>query len=432
MLTKWLLGKEQTVKSSGVIWNTIGGLMTAGQSAIILIFITRRLGLEIAGMVTIAYALAQLFLALARYGVRNYQVTDVTEQASFKDYFVVRLITLIGSGAAAVIYLICVLLIGSASPEKAGIILEVVILYLITAFEDVFAGRSQQVGRLDIGAKIVGVRMIASTALICVAVWAGAGIHVALLLGILCSIVLDIWFLGRTFRSVCPERQHAARDKVWNILKTCLPLCIGMTLMLYIGNAPKYMINWYMDETTQAIFGYIMMPVFVVTLLNQFIYQPMIKDLGDLWAQRAISAFRKRVFRQCLIVGGLIAAALAIGMTIGLPILSFIYGTDLTGYRPEFAVLLVGGGCYALAAYLNVPITTIRKQIALAIGYLSATVVALALGRFFVVRQGMMGAAILYLVITALLAAIYFVVLMVAIQRNASANREMADEHKQS
>ncbi len=418
-MTKWLLGKEKTAKSSSVIWNTIGGTVNAGQSAIILIFISHRLGLVTAGMVTIAYALAQLFMSVAKYGVRNYQVTDVQEQTSFREYFFARLITLVGAGVALVVYLFIVIRFGDCTADKAWIIFEVVILKMVDSFEDVFIGRFQQVGRLDIGAKIMAIRLIFSTAVICIAVFAGTNIFIALFLAIICSVILDIWFLGKTFKTVNYGQSKTSKNNIWQLFKVCLPLCVGTTLAIYIGNAPKYMINWYMDESTQAIFGYIMMPVFIITLLNQFIYQPVIKDLGDFWVRREITAFRKRVYRQCLIVAGLIVAALILGMTIGLPILSFIYGTDLNGYRPEFAVLLLGGGFYALAYYLNVPITTIRRQNSLAIGYLVATVVSIVLGRWFVIQQGIMGAAIMYLVITVLLAAIYFVVLMWGIRKGS-------------
>ncbi len=432
MLAKWLLGKEQRIRSSSVIWNTIAGAFHAGQSAIILIFITRQFGLVTAGMVTIAYALGQIFYSVARYGIRNYQVTDVTEQTSFRDYFIARLITLFGTAAALAVYLFIVMRFGDCTGEKAWIILEVSVLKLTEALEEVFLGRFQQMGRLDIGAKIMGVRTILTTVVICVAVMAGVNIFLSLFLGILCSVVLDIWFLSRTFHTVNPERTKAVRSKIWELLKTCLPLCIGATLAIYIGNAPKYMINWYMDETTQAIFGYIMVPAYLITLLNQFIYQPMVKGLGDLWAVQEVRAFRRRVLRQCLIVAGLIVVAMVLGMTIGLPVLSFLYATDLSGYRSEFAVLLLGAGFYALAYYLNVPITTIRRQNSLAIGYLVATVVALATGRWFVVRQGMLGAAILYLVITALLAAIYFVVLMAGIYKGDRKDREEVHEYGQS
>ncbi len=368
-------------------------------------------------MVTIAFAIAQIFLSVAKYGIRNYQVTDVEEQTSFKEYFSARLITLALTAVVFAVYIIYSFQTDT-STLKSWIILEVVVLKLIDGFEDVFIGRFQQLGRLDIGAKIMAIRLIISTLVISISVLAGVDICLSLFLGIASSVLLDVYFLITTLPMAYIEQKKANLHNIFQLLKVCLPLCIGTTLAIYIGNVPKYMINDYMDETTQAIFGYIMLPVFVVTLLNQFIYQPMIKGLGDLWERRDIKVFQKRILRQCFIVIGLVIVVLIGGLLVGLPLLSFLYGTDLTGYKSEFAVLLLGGGFYAIAYYLNIPITTIRLQNTLAVGYALAAVVALFTGKWFVTTNGMMGAAILYLTINALLVIIYIIVLVIGIKKN--------------
>jgi O-antigen/teichoic acid export membrane protein len=171
-----------------------------------------------------------------------------------------------------------------------------------------------------------------------------------------------------------------------------------------------------MNEEAQAIFGYIMMPVFVITLLNQFIYQPMVKDLGDLWEDKNITKFRDCILRQCLIVLGLTVAIIIGGVLVGLPILSMMYNINLTSYTTEFALLLAGGSLYALACYLNVPLTTIRKQNYIAVGYFVATCLSLILGRYFVVTDGMLGAAFLYLCVNTMLVAVYAVVLALGVK----------------
>ena len=105
MLMKWFIGNEKDRKRSSVIWNAIGGAANACQSAIILIFISHKLGIMVAGIVTIAYAVANLFMSMEKYGMRNYQVTDVNERFSFKDYLYARFFVLIGVVIISVIYL---------------------------------------------------------------------------------------------------------------------------------------------------------------------------------------------------------------------------------------------------------------------------------------------------------------------------------------
>lgn len=417
MLTRWFLGNEKASARSGAVWNTIGGTLNAGQSAIILIFISHKLGIVTAGIITIAYAVANLFLAMGKYGMRNFQVTDTNDNFLFGDYFHTRIITASTAFLISVIYMIFCFNFADYSVSKTFLILEVIVYKMIDAFEDVYFARYQQKGRLDIGAKLMAFRLCVSTVLICILVLYGINIYIVFLAAIAVSLVIDIFFISRTRTVIEISTGAFNRENVFMLLKTAFPLCVGMTLSIYVGNAPKYMIDWYMDEETQAIFGYIMLPVFVITLLSQLLYQPVTKSLGDLWNGGKYNLFIKKVFRQYLIIAVLTILALVLGYFIGLPILSFLYNTDLTVYGKEFLVLLFGGGCYALAYYLNVPITTMRKQKIIAVGYAAAAVAALVLGKFFVSNGGMFGASVLYLVINLILVFVYTIAFLININK---------------
>lgn len=408
---QWFTDIPKNKNRSSVIWNTAGGMFNAGQAAILLVFIAHKMDLVTAGIVTIAYAVANLFLSICKYGIRNYQVTDVKEKFSFSDYLYSRYITLTGTFILLTSYLAYEYLFGGYTLEKAAIFLEVAVLKLIDAFEDVFIGRYQQVGRLDTGAKIMALRLMVSTVFICILISVGTGIHISFLGGIILSIVFDIHVIKNTFFITQTTFAKKQISKIMDLLKHGLPLCIGITLSIYIGNVPKYMIDAYMTEEIQAIFGYIMMPVFVITLLNQFIYQPMVKGLGELWEAGDVTNFKKSIFKQCLIVCGLTTVVIAGGMLAGLPVLSVLYHVDLSGYLVEFAVLLLGGGLYALAYYLNVPITTIRRQNYIAYGYAGVSILALFSGGYFVTTWGILGAAVLYLILNIILVIVYSIVL---------------------
>ncbi len=424
-LYQWFTDIPKNKNRSSVIWNATGGMFNAGQAAILLVFIAHKMDLVTAGIVTIAYAVANLFLSICKYGIRNYQVTDVKEKFSFSDYLYSRYITLTGTFILLTSYLAYEYLFGGYTLEKAAIFLEVAVLKLIDAFEDVFIGRYQQVGRLDTGAKIMALRLMVSTVFICILISVGTGIHISFLGGIILSIVFDIHVIKNTFFITQTTFAKKQRNKILDLLKRCLPLCIGITLSTYIGNVPKYMIDAYMTEEIQAVFGYIMMPVFVITLLNQFIYQPMVRGLGELWKAGDVTNFKKRVLKQCLIVCGLTTVVITGGMSVGLPVLSVLYHVDLSGYLAEFAVLLLGGGLYALAYYLNVPITTIRRQNYIAYGYVAVSTLALLTGGYFVKTWGILGATVLYLVLNIILVISYSIVLGFGTKRGNSYSRRI-------
>ncbi|MCM1081994.1 MAG: hypothetical protein NC428_00810 [Clostridium sp.] len=416
LIKQWLIGKEQNINRNSGIWNAIASGINSAQSAIILVFISHCLDMYLAGIFSIAFATAILFWSINRYGVRNYQVTDSHEQFSFSDYLWHRKIVTCFTAILLLIYIFFLYFFQNTSIEKVFVVFELSILKLWESVEDVYLGRYQQQGRLDVGAKIMALRLISSTIVICILIYMGAGIYLSIFGGIIISVVVDVYAISKTFYITNTNKEPFKIKNVIHIFKLCASLCIGTTLAIYIGNIPKYMIDSYMSDEVQAIFGYIMMPVFVITVLNQFIYQPMIKNLGDLWGENKINELNKKIIKQCLLISGLIVFMLAVGVIIGLPILSYVYNANLEIYVKEFCVLLLGGGLYAMAGYFTVIMTIIRKQNYIAYGYIVVVVLALLSGKYFMVEFGMMGAALMYVLINMILVLIYGIVVMIGIR----------------
>lgn len=90
---KHFLLNSKNINKSSFIWNMAGSMLMAFQSVIMLMIITRTLNLYEAGVFTLAYASANLFLNIGKYGMRNFQVSDVKRQFNFKEYNTSRIIT---------------------------------------------------------------------------------------------------------------------------------------------------------------------------------------------------------------------------------------------------------------------------------------------------------------------------------------------------
>ena len=92
---------EKKINRNAYIWNTAGSMLNAFQSVIMLMVLTRVCDLVVAGIFTIAYANASLFLNVGNYGMRNFQASDILPQFTFKTYLRSRVLTgsamLIGS-----------------------------------------------------------------------------------------------------------------------------------------------------------------------------------------------------------------------------------------------------------------------------------------------------------------------------------------------
>lgn len=378
-------------------WNTISGIISAGQSAVILIVISRHLGIENAGAFTIAYAVANLVGVFAKYGVRNFQVTDIEKQYSFAIYLKARIVSIVISILLLVAYLFLQVNGQRYTAEKATVVFGVCVWKLVDALEDVFIGAYQQRRKLSFGACYYSLRLFGSSVLYCVLIVWGFSLISATNIMVGISVAVCIVFCMHSFRKFRSEDNSAAQKPLGNLLKVCFPLCVGMTLSNYIGNAPKYTIDNYMDDAAQAYFGYIMMPAFVILLLSNFIYQPLVRELGVLWGEKSHKKFFQTVMRQFTIVILLTLVAVVFGTGMGIPILSFVYGVDLSFLKREFLVLLIGGGAYALVSYLTVVLTTVRMQNWLAGGFVITAFFYRLMGKMFVNNWGIMGVTVLYL-----------------------------------
>lgn len=397
---KWIMKSE---KKWAYIWNSASGMISAGQSAIIVIFITRCLGITEAGVFTIAYALANLISVFAKCGIRNFQVTDIEEEFSLKTYLGLRVVSILISILLLAGYLLLKINGQEYTFAKSIVIGGICIWKLVDAMEDVFIGAYQQKNQLSVGAFYYTLRLFITTCMYCAFIVKGFNLICATVVTVIISAVMCTVFCAVSFSKFTIQKRVCEGGTVKKLIKIGFPLCIGTTLANYIGNAPKYAIDRYMDDSAQAYFGYIMMPSFVILLLSNFIYQPLIRNLGVLWGKESKKSFMRTVFRQFIIVLGLTIIAMMTGAWLGIPILSYIYGVNLSLLKKEFLLLLAGGGIYAMVSYLTVVLTTIRMQKWLAAGFITATILYGILGSVFAKEWSIMGVALLYLLLNILL-----------------------------
>ena len=158
-IKKFILNDKNVIKES-YIWNTIASMLMAFQSVIMLMILTRVMSLEDAGIFTIAYANANLFLTVGKYGMRNFQVSDVQGQFVFQEYRTSRVITVAAMLAVSSGYVLYSSFCNTYSMEKTQIFIWMCLFKAIDAMEDVYHGCYQQHNRLDLAARSLAIRLI--------------------------------------------------------------------------------------------------------------------------------------------------------------------------------------------------------------------------------------------------------------------------------
>ncbi|MDO4196507.1 MAG: hypothetical protein Q4D33_10195 [Prevotellaceae bacterium] len=401
-----LLEKTNNIKRSSYVWNAINAMLSACQCPVIMMVIMRTNGVKDAGVFSIAFAVASLMLYVGLYGLRRYQASDVLGKYTFRQYHAMRWIScgvmIMASGA----YCIYGMVFNDYSWTKFLVVFVVCMLKLIQAYSDVVHGRMQQQGRLDVATKCSSVRYVAEVLSYCAML---ALTHDLLLSSVVC-LAVSIGVLALTTmnagRRYCDYKPEFIGSKVKFLSLEGFPLFLSLFLNMYISNAPKYAIDAYLTDEIQAIYTIIFMPAFMVGLLANFIFNPILTSYAQLWQSREYKKIKKMcrlIRRQCLAVLGITVLGLAVAYTIGIPLLSIIFGTDLGDYREELCLVMLGGGMLAYSTFFSTVVTIIRRQAAMSLCYAAAAVLSKVMAGILVVRYDIVGAVALYGIVMTML-----------------------------
>ena len=382
--------------ASNFIWNSIGGCLNAGQSVLILMVISRVCGLEASGIFSIAFATGNLFMYLGNYGVRNYQVSDLKEKASFSDYVYHRIFTVLLMLLASAVYVAWSFIAGGYSAYKAGCVMAMCALKAVDCMEEVFEGRYQQKGRLDRAGRLVTFRLIISIGGMIAALILTGDLLFSTCIAVLLAAAASIFLIAQ-YRDTAQYRRMPLRTaQIAGLMKACFPVCAANFLSFYIINEPKYAIDAAMDETAQACYNFIAMPVFVIQLLTMFVYQPMLIRMTQSYVKRERREFLAYFRTITLAILAIAVPVLLTAWFLGIPVLSALYATDLTDYRTPFMLLMLGSIFLAFNGFCAAVLTIMRAQNRIPLVYLAGSLLSLLLTPAMTASLGITGASLAF------------------------------------
>ena len=415
------LEKTKNIDRSTYIWNTVSATVLAMQGPVIQAVVSRTNGQEDLGIFAIAFSVATLMMYVGQYGIRRFQASDVKEQFSFEEYHGMRIITCIALVIASLAYCIFGRAFRGYSETKFAVIFMVCMLKMIMAYSDVYHGNMQQKGRFDVAAKATAIRYTAELVIFCVMLIVTHDLLLSAVVTVLCSVVMMVLLSMNAGRHYCASLKPVFRKPALKgLMIEGFPLFVSMFLNTYVSNAPRYAIDAYLNDDIQAVFSCIFMPVFVVQVVAQFIFNPVIASYAHMWltkTKESYNAFIKRIRKMCLAVLGLAAFGLLVAATIGIPVLSAIFGLDLSDYKKELCIIMLGGAPLAYSVYFSTVIAIIRAQKSLIFCYGGVSLMSLAVSRHFVQGGGITGASWMYVLLMSVLALSLFVAMYMRLKK---------------
>ena len=400
---------------SSFFWNMLQSIVFSFQTVIFLLIVTRKSDLYIAGVYSITYSVSQMFVSVGNYSMRSYQVSDAKNRYSFNTYLGSRLVSI----GLMLFFCFVYSRFHGYSREKLIIIALFTVYRVFEALEDVYHAQMQKMNYLDVAARNAFFRIIIASFVFIVLFIMTKNLYLSsglfAIVSALCFILFNTRIIKRLNLLVKPSF-----DNVWSLLLACLPICLGTFLYNYLSNSPKYAIDAVLTDDVQTIFNIIYLPVFVVSLLGTFIYNPSIGNMGILWNESKYSDFFRIIKKQILLLIALAVVVLIGGYWMGIPVLSLIYGVDLAEYKNVFMLLLCMGIVVAFDAFGNVVLTVMRKQYIIVIAYGLACGINLAVMNYLVRKYELMGASIAYGISMVVILIIMLVSVLVIFEKKRS------------
>lgn len=135
-----------------------------------------------------------------------------------------------------------------------------------------------------------------------------------------------------------------------------------------------------MAKDFQAYYSALFMPALAINLLSAFVFRPLLTRLAVDWIKRETSVFLGTIVKGLLWVGVASAGVAVLAFFLGVPALSFLFGLDLSPYRAELMVLVLGGAFNAASIVVYYGLVVMRMQVFVLAGYGCAAAFAYVLG----------------------------------------------------
>lgn len=382
------------------VWNTIGISAWGMVFPALTVVVTQLVGVEQAGMFSMAFVVGMLLMIVANYGVRTYQVSDVDEAHSFSDYQINRFATCIVMLIAGVLYCSA----RGYTDDMFVISIGVYFYKMIDGLADVYEGRLQQVGKLYLAGVSQTIRSLAVVIIFSVCLFITHNLMISCIVMAIAAVASFIIVTLPLALLETPKSRRPTRACIVALFKQCFPLFLALFLYALIDNMPKFVMEGVLSYDNQLYFNALYFPAQGILLTVGLIYKPQLVRMTMLWAD---PSKRKRFDLMILAMLGFIVVLtlfmIVVMGWIGIPVMSFMYGIDFEPFRELAFIMLAAGGVTAAIDFLYQVITVLRQQKAVTKLYLISFGFSLFIPILLVNFTGLPGIVIGYLIVMSIL-----------------------------
>ena len=409
----YLLNKKVSLKEN-TLWYAMGTMCSSATSFLLMIYVTRILGVDEAGVFSISYSVGQLMLSIGWFGTRQFQVSDINEEFKFSDYLSLKLFMTIIMMVGCLIYSVFL----HFNTYKMLVTFLYCLFLICDVFADLFSARFQQVDKLFLSGMSYIIRILGYNLVILFSLLCFKNLIVAIVLAMIYSALELTFFDLQLIKRISQIKIEFHMDKIIQLIKNCFPLFISSFLTTFIVNVPKNAIELNFDSSVQTYYNIIFMPSYIINLFCMFIFVPLYTSIANTWLNSTKDKFINTVVKLMIFDVLLSLVVFAGCYFLGIPLLELVYGVDLHSVKSSFLVLIVAGCFTSMNSILSYIFTVIRRQKFMIYIYVVAMVLAQVMVKTLTLNYGIFGASLDYLIGIASITVMFMLGLVLVLRKD--------------
>lgn len=377
-----------------IIWNSVGTFVMFFCQWLMMVLVVRLSGYADSGILSLSVSCGNVFLIIAAFGIKTFQVSDLKYKYSDSEYAGAKLVTILFTLIVGAVW---VLISGYEGIEKLSIVLYMFYI-MVYSYADTIYGSLQKKWRLDIAGLSMCIRNIAALIVFCVLIYFTKDIRIALVIMLVSSLaVLFIY-------DIPASKKKAGIDtgirfsNVGRLILECFPYAIYTFLHTLLLTVPKLVLRGYFDKETLGIYSAVMAPVAILQVAATFVINP----LSTLIAARVDEGRLRELFRIMGKCVAMLAAFLAGGILVSIFLgefgLTLLYGEEIREYTFLLIPMVIVSVLTAFTILMGNLAVVIRDRLGANISGITGLAAAFAASYILIPAYGMQGASYSFIV----------------------------------
>lgn len=380
-----------------IFWNTFGSIYYCICQWLITIIVVRLGSYEAAGYLSLAMTTSSAFSTIALFSMRNYQVSDVSEEYSSGIYIGSRILTSIIAFIGCFISAFL-----TSSIYQVLCTITFMLIRLSEALTDVLHGINQKYEHYNyIGISYI-LRGSATVLTFAITLIISKNLPLTLFYVAILNLIIAFGFDWRKTYSIDQFRVTVWDIRVFELLKHCIPIVIFSFLLSLENLIPKSILEVEFGADQLGIYSSIASPTLVVQVFASVAFNPFLPSIST-----AIYNGEKKIFKRMLHKTYLAFIGLGIIVTIGAALfgrlgLQILFKADILQYYYIFMPIVWCTLLTGITWILSSIVVALRKIKGLLFGAILDFLICILLAPHLIKAMGMNGVSAVQIISLAL------------------------------